>query len=168
MLISILPDEGRGKLLGAIDYLHKPVREHTLLERVSRILARGWPRQILVADDDADVRRLLARHLREAGYDVVEAADGAEAVALARQAPPGLVLMDLRMPTMDGLAALKALRAEPTTRHLPVIILTASPGMLEESRPVVEALGGVRLMAKPCTPEELATAIARVLAEGGR
>jgi len=168
MLISVLPDEGRGKLLGAIDYLHKPVREDTLLERVSRILARGWPRQVLVADDDADVRRLLARHLREAGYDVVEAADGAEAVALARQAPPGLVLMDLRMPTMDGLAALRELRAEPTTRDLPVIMMTASPGMLEESRPVVEALGGARLIAKPCTPEDLATAIARGLAEGER
>lgn len=166
MLISVMPDEGRGKLLGAVDYLHKPIREHTVLERVSRILARDRPRRVLLADDDADVRALLAGHLRQAGYEVVEATDGAEAVALARQAPLGLVLMDLRMPNMDGLAALRALRAEPTTRNLPVIMMTASPGMPEESRPAMAALGGARLLAKPCTAEELAATIARGLAEG--
>lgn len=166
MLISIMPDEGHGKLLGAVDYLHKPIREHTVLERVSRILARDRPRRVLVADDDADVRALLAGHLRQAGYDVVEATDGAEAVALARRTSPGLVLMDLRMPNMDGLAALRALRAEPTTRNLPVIMMTASPGMLDESRTAMAALGGARLLAKPCTAEELAATITRSLAEG--
>ncbi len=163
MLISILPDEGRGKLLGALDYLHKPVREHTMVERVNRILAGDRARRVLVAADDADVRTLLAGHLRQAGYEVVEATDGAEAVARAQQASLGLVLMDIRMRTMDGLAALRALRAEPTTRNLPVIMMTASPSVFEESRPAIEALGGVGLLAKPCTAEELATAIARGL-----
>lgn len=164
MLISVLPDEGRGKLLGVLDYVHKPLQEHTLLDRVSRILARGRPGRVLVADDDADVRALLAGHLRRGGYEVIEAADGAEAVALARQERPGLLFLDIRMPRMDGLAALRALRAEAATRGLPVIMMTASPGMLEGSRPAVEALGGATLLSKPCTAEELAAAIAQGLA----
>ena len=63
------------------------------------------------------------------------------------------------MPGMDGIAVLRALRTEAATRNLAVIMMTASPGMSEESRSVVEALGGAMLLSKPCTAEELAEVI---------
>jgi hypothetical protein len=75
-----MPDEGQGKLLGAVDYLNKPVNERQLLERVGRLLSDEQASLVLVADDDKDVRELLAGHLRRAGHRVMEASDGAEAL----------------------------------------------------------------------------------------
>ncbi|HXZ43254.1 MAG TPA: response regulator, partial [archaeon] len=166
LLLSVVDDSRRGKLLGAVDYLVKPVSEPVLLERVGRILPSDPARVILVADDEADVRALLARHLRRAGYQVVEAADGAQVVALVRREHLDLALIDVKMPGMDGVAALRALRADPTTRELPVIMITASPAAAGESLWVINALGG-ELLFKPVSPEELTEAIRRGL-EGVR
>ncbi|HET7874975.1 MAG TPA: response regulator, partial [Methylomirabilota bacterium] len=146
MLISVLPDEGHGRRLGAVEYVRKPLQERSLIERVGRILAAGRPRRVLVADGDAEARARLAGQLRSAGYEVLEAADGMEAVALARQGRPGLVLLDLRMPNLDGAGAVRALRAEPTTRDLPVVMMTSSAAMPEESRPALDTLGGASLL----------------------
>ncbi|HEX2171560.1 MAG TPA: response regulator [Dehalococcoidia bacterium] len=161
ILLSSLPDGPDGKLLGAVDYLTKPVAEKTLIDRVAQILADSRIQSVLVVDDDEGVRRLLAHHLRAAGYRVVEASDGIEAVDSARQECPGLVLMDIRMPRMDGIAALRALRANPATRDVPVIMMTASPGAYDESRSVIEMIGDVALLRKPWTAEELVQAIVR-------
>ena len=163
VLLSMMDDAGRGKLLGAVDYLRKPIQERVLLEHVGLILANDQAHLILVADDDDEVRGLIAGNLRRAGYQIIEATEGAEAVAVAQRDQPGLALIDIKMPHMDGIAALRALRAEPATRNLPVIMMTASPAVMEESRSVVEALGGAILLGKPYTAEELATAIARKL-----
>jgi CheY-like chemotaxis protein len=78
---------------------------------------------------------------------------------MARRDRPGLALIDVKMPGTDGLAALRDLRAEPATRDLPVIMMTASPLALEESRSAVESLGGATLLSKPCTPDELAAVL---------
>jgi len=158
-----LEDNGRGKLLGAVDYLTKPISEPLLLEHVAAVLSETRPYLVLVADDDPDVRRLLAHILQQRGYRVVTAADGAEAVALAQQEQPDLALLDVRMPGTDGLAALEALRAGPTTRNIPVIMLTASPEVAEASWSIAERLGAARLLRKPCTAEELAAVIGEQL-----
>ncbi|MGN6759361.1 MAG: response regulator [Thermomicrobiales bacterium] len=162
VLLSILDDTGRGKLLGAVDYLAKPVNEGVLLDRVRAILAQsaaGRPHRILVADDERDLRTLVAGGLRWAGYDVFEAGDGEEALAIARREQLDLILLDIRMPRLDGMGVLRALRADEATRTIPVVVMTASPGALEENRSAIEALGGRVLLSKPCTPQELATAI---------
>jgi CheY-like chemotaxis protein len=164
MMLSIVPDTGRGALLGALDYLTKPVDEPALIERVGQLVGADRSRAVLIADDDADLRGLLAGHLRRAGYDVLEAADGAEAVALAVAHRPGLALLDVKMPRTDGIAALRALRSTPATRDLPVVMMTASPGVLENSRSTVDTLGGTALLAKPVTARALAAAIATGLA----
>lgn len=163
VLLSMMDDGQRGKLLGAVDYLRKPVQERVLLERVKLILAQDQLQGhlVLVADDDNDLRSLIAGNLRRAGYQVIEAASGEEAVALAQSGSPALALIDIKMPGMDGVAVLRALRINEATRNLPVIMMTASPGTLEESRSVVEALGGATLLSKPCTAEELARAISQ-------
>jgi PAS domain S-box-containing protein len=163
MMLSIMPDEGQGKLLGAVDYLNKPVNERQLLERVRTLLADEQASLVLLADDDKDVRELLAGHLRRAGHRVMEAADGAEALRLAWSSAPRLALLDVKMPVMDGLAALRALREMPDTRSLPVIMMTASPGVVDGSRSAIEELGATLLIQKPFTAEELAAAIGREL-----
>jgi CheY-like chemotaxis protein len=163
MMLSIMPDEGQGKLLGAVDYLSKPVNERQLLERVGRLLAGEQASLVLLADDDKDVRELLAGHLRRAGHRVMEAADGAEALRLAWSSMPSLALLDVKMPVMDGLAALRALREMPDTRSLPIIMMTASPGVVDVSRSAIEELGATLLIQKPFTAEELAAAIGREL-----
>lgn len=81
-------------------------------------------RRILVVDDDAAVRRFLEMVLTDAGYAVLQAGNGAEALRLAASWRPDCITMDLRMPGMDGVAAIRALRAEAETRHIPVVVVS--------------------------------------------
>lgn len=82
-------------------------------------------RKILVADDNDASRELLREVLEMSGYDVVEAADGQDAVRRARECPPDLVLVDIQMPRLDGYGVLRELRADPHLAGLHVIALTA-------------------------------------------
>lgn len=85
------------------------------------------PRPVaLVADDEPDVQELLAVLLTRAGYDVLRAGDGEEALCLARRHLPEVVVVDVRMPKLDGYDTTRALRADPMTAGLKVVILTAS------------------------------------------
>ena len=81
--------------------------------------------KILVADDEADMRSLLSDLLVEAGHEVTEAENGRVAFQQIQREAPDLVLMDVLMPMMDGIQVLQRLRNDPTTRRLPVILLTA-------------------------------------------
>ena len=81
-----------------------------LLDRVRMVLAQDQVHLILVADDDDDVRSLIARNLSRAGYQVIEATDGAQAIELAQSQLPNLALIDIKMPRMDGIAVLRALQ----------------------------------------------------------
>ena len=81
--------------------------------------------KILVVEDDADYREMIMVFLRRSGYDGVEAATGFEAVSQARVTRPDLIIMDLDMPAMTGDQATARLKADPSTRHIPVIVTTA-------------------------------------------
>ncbi len=164
ILLSILPDNGTSHLLGAVDYLTKPVREQVLLEHIHSILARERSQRVLVADDDVDTLGLISQLLGRAGYHVLGATDGAQAVEMAKKEHPDLALLDVKMPGMDGVAALRALREDPATQALPVIMMTASPGVEAESSPTFATLGAAMLLHKPFTAEDLAAAIDRCLA----
>ena len=90
-------------------------------------MAAASPRPVaLVADDEPDVQELLSVLLTRAGYDVLRAGDGEEALRLARQHLPAVVVVDVRMPKLDGYETTRALRADPATAGLKVVILTAS------------------------------------------
>jgi diguanylate cyclase (GGDEF)-like protein len=82
-------------------------------------------RCVLIADDDDDIRAFLEITLGLAGFDVLEASDGVETLSLARRHTPDLILLDVMMPNMDGLAALQKLRDDARTSHIPVVLLTA-------------------------------------------
>ncbi len=140
VMVSVINEQGLGYALGATDYLVKPVDWDHLKEIIDRYRppeSRGDPRQeasgmVLVVDDDADLRARLRTLLERVGLQVTEAADGQEALAEVDRRVPGLVLLDLMMPVMDGFAFLKALRTRPHGSHVPVVVLTARDMTAEE------------------------------------
>jgi signal transduction histidine kinase len=108
--------------------------------------------RILLADDNADMREYVMRLLRER-WDAEAVADGAAALARARQAPPDLILSDVMMPGLDGYELLQALRADPATKGIPVIFLSARAG--EESRIEGLSAGADDYLVKPFSAREL-------------
>ena len=81
--------------------------------------------RLLLAEDDEFSRDMLIRRLERQGFEMIAAADGREALRAARQHRPDLILLDLDMPVMDGRAAMRALRSDPRTFRIPIIVLTA-------------------------------------------
>jgi len=107
-------------------------------------------RRILVADDDEGISRLLTRILQRAGYTVVTAVDGAQAVSQAQQESPDLVLLDILMPGGGGLLALARLKMSAKTDRIPVIVLTGAASAEEEARAL--ATGAIRSCGSRLTP----------------
>ena len=103
--------------------------------------------KVLVADDEKGIRELLADTLGEAGYDVIEASDGAEALDMASKEHPDIILMDVIMPVMDGLQALGKLRESPSTESIPVILLTAMSAVKGEADAM--KMGVTHYLTKP-------------------
>ena len=115
-------------------------------------------KKLLVVDDKAEIRKLLKSYFTQEGFDVVTAADGQEALFVARQEKPDLVLLDLMMPEMNGYDFLRAFNRESDT---PVIILTAK---LDESDKVLGLeLGADDYVVKPFSPRELTARVRAVL-----
>jgi DNA-binding NtrC family response regulator len=108
---------------------------------------------VLVVDDEPLNLELLDQELGAAGYRVVRASSGEEALARATRAPPDLVLLDVRMPGLDGFETCRRLKASEVTRGIPVIVLTALTETLEKVRAFRE--GAVDYVTKPFEPEEL-------------
>jgi len=118
--------------------------------------------KILIAEDSSTVRRLVAARLAADGYEVVEAADGEEALLAAQREHPDLLVLDKVMPKLDGFEVVRALREDPETRAMPIVMLTVRTD--EE-----DVLGGLSLgveeyMPKPFSPHELSARIRRLLA----
>jgi GAF domain-containing protein/DNA-binding response OmpR family regulator len=122
VMLTIVDDRNLGYALGAADYLAKPIDR----ERLTAVLAR-YRRDlpVLVVDDDADMRHLLRRALERDGFVVTEAENGRVALERAREAAPGLVILDLLMPEMDGFEFAVEFRRHGEWRQIPLVILTA-------------------------------------------
>lgn len=129
-------------------------------DRGAKTIARMRP-TILVADDEAVLRALARATLSRAGYDVLEAADGQEALELAHGARPDVIVLDLMMPRKSGLEVLRELRADPELAPIPVVMLTARTRTADR-RAAAEA-GTDRFLAKPFSPRELSETVAELL-----
>ena len=114
-------------------------------------------RRILVADDDRNHRQVIEELLAEAGYEVEGAADGLEALAAIERTPPALLLLDLRMPKLDGLGVLERLGIAP--RPFPVVVLTA----LHDADDAVIARGATGVLIKPVGLDALLDTVQRLL-----
>lgn len=117
--------------------------------------------KILIAEDERDIRELVAFSLQFGGFEVVQAANGAEAVERAPVEKPDLILMDVRMPKMTGYEACRALKAMPDMRHIPVVFLSAK-GQESEIQTGLEA-GAEEYILKPFAPDELVKQVKLVL-----
>lgn len=122
--------------------------------------------KVLVAEDSSTVRRLVAARLVADGYDVLEAEDGEQALALARSERPALLVLDKVMPKLDGFEVVRALREDPATSALPIVMLT-------ERANEDDVLDGLRLgveeyMPKPFSPRELSERVRRAIERAGR
>src|ERR1700743_751360 len=110
-------------------------------------------KQILVVDDDQLMHRLFQHHLERAGYQMVSALNGREAIDIASRQPPQLIVMDIMMPEVDGLSALRELKKVEATKSIPVIIITANSHYL--TRKEFETCGAAIYLTKPFSPTQL-------------
>jgi two-component system, cell cycle response regulator DivK len=118
-------------------------------------------KRVLVVEDDADHRDVCVTILRHHHYEVVEAADGEEAIRRVGECPPDLVLMDAMLPVMDGWQATATLKGTPVTKHIPIIILTALAMAPDRERSVEE--GADAYIAKPCDPKRVVEEVRRII-----
>jgi len=121
---------------------------------------RERPLVVLVEDQD-ELRRLYTEHLMMSGFDVIQATNGAEAIAHASSYVPDVVLMDLSLPVMDGWEATRRLKGDHHTAHIPVVALTAHDGSGELERATLA--GCDWFVPKPCPPDALIAEVRRVL-----
>ena len=121
---------------------------------------------ILVAEDERDIRDLLVMFLEIGGFRTVAVPNGQEAVRQAADRRPDLILLDVRMPQMDGLEACAALKAAPDTRHIPVVFLSAYASQKDVDRGL--ALGAAKYLAKPIDLEALNQNVVEVLRQANK
>jgi DNA-binding response OmpR family regulator len=117
--------------------------------------------KVLVVDDEPDAVELVSFNLKAAGYEVVTAEDGAEAIRKARQHAPELILLDVMLPEVDGLEVCKLLRRDPATSGIPVIMLTAKAAEID--RVLGLELGADDYVTKPYSPRELVLRVKNLL-----
>ncbi|MBO9369763.1 MAG: response regulator [Chloroflexi bacterium] len=117
--------------------------------------------RILVAEDEKDIRELIAFTLRFAGFDVLLATNGAEAVEVAEAERPDLVILDVRMPRMSGYEACRRLKENPKTASLPIVFLSAK-GQDSEIQQGLES-GAEEYILKPFAPDELIQQVRDIL-----
>lgn len=122
--------------------------------------------KILIAEDERDIRDLVAFTLRFAGYEVFAAANGEEAVQLAPQVNPDLILMDVRMPRMTGYEACRILKLNPDLKDIPIVFLSAK-GQEAEIQQGLEA-GAEEYLLKPFAPDQLTSHVKNILAKFGK
>ena len=116
------------------------------------------PTTVLIADDETHILNVLAMKFRHSGLNVLSAMDGAEALRLARESLPDLIITDYQMPRMSGLELSSRLNSDPATSHIPVILLTARGFSIAETQTQAPNIRCV--MSKPFSPREI---LARVL-----
>ena len=118
-------------------------------------------KRILIVEDTEDNRQILRDLLTAAGYDLLEAVDGEQGVAMARAEKPDLILMDIQLPQIDGYEATRRIKADPALRHIPIIAVTsyALSGDEEKTR----AAGCDAYIAKPFSPRQLLAKVRELL-----
>jgi len=122
--------------------------------------------KILIAEDEPDIRDLVAFTLRFAGYEVATANNGEEAVQMASREFPDLILMDVRMPRMTGYDACRVMKADPELKDIPIVFLSAK-GQESEIKIGMDA-GAEDYLLKPFAPDQLTDRVRAILAKFGK
>jgi len=122
--------------------------------------------RILIADDDAGLRQLMRLILAREGFEVIEAADGEQALALAITGDPALILLDVMMPGLNGYDVCRRLKADQRTGRVPVVFVSAAEDVVHRNE--VQRLGAVACIKKPVGPRDLVARIRAVLNGNGK
>ncbi len=122
--------------------------------------------KILIAEDEPDIRELVAFTLRFAGYEVVTASNGEEAVQMASRELPDMALMDVRMPRMTGYDACRLMKANPELKDIPVVFLSAKGQDSEIATGL--AAGAEEYLLKPFAPDQLTERVRAILLKFGK
>ncbi len=121
-------------------------------------------KKILIVDDEPHMLMLIKLSLKKLRHEIITATDGVQAVALATQEKPDFIVMDVTMPELDGLSALKQLKAKPETAGIPVLMLTTRGQTI--TREAAQNTGAVLYLTKPFRPSALAAEVQRII-DGG-
>ena len=143
VIASVVANEGRERLFGAVDLLTKPIERADLLRVMWRQLVNQHERRVLVVDDDAEIQALLATGLDEDGIDVHCVGNGEEALRHLQRDTPAAVLLDLRMPVMNGFEFLERMRESRYHKGLPVIVVTIKRLTPEEEHQLADMASAV-------------------------
>ncbi len=119
------------------------------------------PPKVLIVDDEPHMRRVTELSLRKGGFGILIGRDGREALDIARREVPALVVMDVLMPELDGLTALRHLKEDPVTAGIPVIMLTARGHVM--TRQEAETSGAALFLTKPFSPSQLLLEATRLI-----
>jgi CheY-like chemotaxis protein len=123
LIVSVMEDKERAYQLGVNEYLTKPFKIDALMEKVN-LLLQGTQKKILVVDDDKNLVKSLKYQLDKRGYSTDAAYDGKRALNKVVNQPPDLILLDIKMPKMDGYEVMKSLKLKQNTAHIPVLVMT--------------------------------------------
>jgi CheY-like chemotaxis protein len=116
---------------------------------------------ILVVEDTAEIREVWRRVLTSAGFFVLQAGDGVDGIRQARQHKPDLIVMDITLPLLDGISAVRELKADQATAHMPVVFVSGDAFAARRAR----AVGGAAFLAKPVRVADLLSTISQTLGD---
>jgi CheY-like chemotaxis protein len=119
--------------------------------------------KVLIVDDDPVMHMLYGRHLVGAGYELLMARDGIEALAIAAREAPQLIMMDVMMAGMDGLSALRELKRTNATKSIPVVVITGNVGAHHATRKEAELAGAAGFLTKPFSPGLLLAEVTKIV-----
>jgi two-component system response regulator CpxR len=137
-----------------------------MLRDVRALMSASLPITILVADDDIHVRAALSALLSEEGYEVLTAGDGREAIRLAKRHAPDAMLLDIEMPLANGFEVLSEIKSDPSTKSIPVVMLTGRGD--SQARNMTAELGASGFIQKPWNDGEIERSMAAVLRSAGK
>ncbi len=140
------------------------VTQMELCNDMPHVMQKSVKSRILVVDDEPEAVELVEFNLKQSGYAVITAADGAEALKKARSQTPDLIVLDVMLPEMDGFEICKALRLDPSTAKIPILMLTAKAAEID--RVLGLELGANDYLTKPFSPRELLLRIKNILSRG--
>jgi CheY-like chemotaxis protein len=143
VVLTMFDDKEMGFALGASDYMTKPVERERLVAILRKHSHGKLPCHVLVVEDEPSIRHMVRRFLEREGWTVREAENGEEAINAVRESEPGIILLDLMMPVLNGFGFLRELRKNKSWRRIPVVIMTAKDLTLDEQ---AELRGNVELV----------------------
>jgi len=163
IVLSVVCDEGRSCRMGAASYMEKPIDQGRLINIIDGLVGSVEAPLILVVDDDKDVVDSIGRGLKSRGFAVAGAYNGTEAFASLADQRPDLILTDLRMPSVDGYQLIEAVKKDPETKDIPIVVMTGQP--LDKDRVHILELASGQL-AKPFSLQHVADEIVALIGGG--